>query len=125
MKLASAAAAVAALLLAGSVSATARAAPSPGAYRETARARTTVRFIYTESSAAVGNAMLAFRAAWDGSPRPAGTFATAGTGTGTGLGPRGALAADGRYLVAVNAGSNTVTAFAARRDGSWSRRMAT
>ena len=80
MKLASAAAAVAALLLAGSVSATARAAPSPGAYRETARARTTVRFIYTESSAAVGNAMLAFRAAWDGSLRPAGTFATAGTG---------------------------------------------
>src|SRR3989454_10128051 len=43
----------------------------------------------------------------------AGTVATGGTGTGSGLGSRGALALsdDGRWLFAVNAGSNDVSIF--------------
>src|SRR3989454_12680599 len=43
----------------------------------------------------------------------AGTVATGGTGTGSGLGSQGALALsdDGRWLFAVNAGSNDVSIF--------------
>jgi len=78
--------------------------------------------LYTESDAAAaqgGNAILAFRAQSD-YVIPLASFATGGDGTGTALGSQGALAlADsGKRLVAVNAGSNTVSAFAVESDGN-------
>lgn len=49
----------------------------------------------------------------DGSLTPAGRYATGGTGTNAGLGSQGALALsqDGRWLLAVNAGSSEVSVF--------------
>jgi 6-phosphogluconolactonase (cycloisomerase 2 family) len=78
--------------------------------------------LYTESDAAAaqgGNAVLAFRAQSD-YVIPFASFATGGDGTGTALASQGALAlADsGQRLVAVNAGSNTVSAFAVESDGN-------
>jgi 6-phosphogluconolactonase (cycloisomerase 2 family) len=69
--------------------------------------------VYTSTNSAAGNAVLAFDRA-DGSLTPAGSFATGGTGTGASLGSQGALAlgAGGRFLYVVNAGSNSVSAFA-------------
>jgi 6-phosphogluconolactonase len=68
---------------------------------------------FTMTNAPGGNAVLAFDRAPDGALSSAGTYATGGAGTGAGLGSQGAvtLSDDGRYLLAVNAGSNEVTAF--------------
>lgn len=70
--------------------------------------------VFTLSNAAAGNAVLAFSRAADGSLTAAGSFATQGNGTGAGLGSAGAvtLSRDGRFLFAVNAGSNSITSFA-------------
>lgn len=59
-------------------------------------------------AAAGGNAVAVFTRAGDGTLSAAGTVATGGSGTGSGLGSQGALAMsdDGRWLFAVNAGSN-------------------
>jgi 6-phosphogluconolactonase len=67
--------------------------------------------VYTLSNATTGNAVLVFARAADGSLAPAGSFSTGGLGTGGGLGSQGALilSARGRYLFAVNAGSNQVS----------------
>ncbi|MGD0371884.1 MAG: beta-propeller fold lactonase family protein [Candidatus Dormibacteria bacterium] len=78
--------------------------------------------LYTESNAAAaqgGNAILAFRAQSD-DVIPFASFATGGAGTGTALGSQGALAlaASGQRLVAVNAGTDTVSAFAVESDGN-------
>ena len=72
--------------------------------------------IYTEANATAaqgGNAVLAFRAGADGALMPTGSFSTGGDGTAMSLGSQGAIGAsgDGRYLVAVNAGSNSLSAF--------------
>ncbi len=76
-------------------------------------------FVYTETNASGGNAVLGFERAWDGSLSAIGTFATGGLGSGGGLGSQGALtlAGDGRWLLAVNAGSNDVSLFRVREDG--------
>src|SRR3989442_1754208 len=67
--------------------------------------------VYTLTNAASGNAVLAFERAGDGTLRPAGSFGTRGLGTGGGLGSQGALVSsnDGRWLYAVNAGSNEIS----------------
>src|SRR5207248_7379662 len=64
--------------------------------------------VYVMSNAPAGNAVLAFDRAANGALSPAGSYATGGNGTGAGLGSQGALvlSADGRWLLAVNAGSN-------------------
>lgn len=69
--------------------------------------------VYTITNEAAGNAVLVFARAADGSLTPAGQFATGGTGSGAGLGSQGALALsqDGRWLLAVNAGSHDVSVF--------------
>ena len=76
-------------------------------------------FVYTETNAAGGNAVLAYARAWDGTLSAVGTFATGGLGSGGGLGSQGAvaLAGGGRWLLAVNAGSNDVSLFRVRDDG--------
>ncbi len=72
--------------------------------------------VYTLSNAVAGNTVLAYDRAADGSLTAAGSFATGGTGTGGGLGSQGAvvLSDNGRFVFAVNAGSNDVSALAVR-----------
>jgi len=69
--------------------------------------------LYTQTNDPSGNTVQRFDRAADGSLTPAGTFATGGVGL-AGLGGRqGAveLSGDGRYLYAVNAGSDSVSVF--------------
>src|SRR5438309_8571363 len=60
-----------------------------------------------------GNSVLAYSRGADGSLAFSSSFSTAGLGTGSGLGDQGGLALSrgGRWLFAVNAGSNEVTVF--------------
>lgn len=75
--------------------------------------------IYTASNSPAGNAILLFDRLTDGRLVPAGTVATGGTGTGTGLGNQGGLmlTRDERWLLAVNAGSNSLSVFEVRKRG--------
>lgn len=79
--------------------------------------------VYTMDNQVGANAVLVFDRGVDGALTPAGSIATGGTGTGGGLGNQGAviLAGNGRYLLAVNAGSNDVTSFLVRPNGSLER----
>jgi 6-phosphogluconolactonase len=76
--------------------------------------------VYTLSNETSGNRVLAYSAAADGSLTPAGSYSTGGLGTGGGLGSQGALVVtdDHRHLLAVNAGSDSVSELAVARDGS-------
>src|SRR5438132_2818732 len=69
--------------------------------------------VYALTNQTSGNAVAVFARAADGTLTAAGTVATGGTGTGSGLGSQGALALsdNGRWLFAVNAGSNDVSIF--------------
>src|SRR5262249_13530648 len=75
--------------------------------------------VYTSTNTAGGNRVLAFDRAGNGALSPAGSFATGGDGTGSGLGNQGALAlsARGRFLYAVNAGSDSISTFATAAHG--------
>ena len=75
--------------------------------------------VYTESNATAGNSVLAFHNNGDGTLTPIGAYTTAGNGTGSGLGSQGALVVgdNDHTLVAVNAGSNTISAFKIAEDG--------
>src|SRR5688500_386307 len=75
--------------------------------------------VYTITNAASGNAVLTFRRSPTGVLMPAGTFPTGGTGTGSGLGSGHSLVVsdNGRELVVVNAGSNSISAFRVDHDG--------
>jgi 6-phosphogluconolactonase (cycloisomerase 2 family) len=69
--------------------------------------------LFTQTNDPNGNSVQRFDRAADGSIKPAGTFATGGLGL-AGLGGRqGAveLSGNGRYLYAVNAGSDTLSVF--------------
>jgi 6-phosphogluconolactonase (cycloisomerase 2 family) len=68
---------------------------------------------FTISNEAAGNRVFAFVRGNDGALSPAGSVATGGAGTGAGLGSQSALALsrNGRWLVAVNAGSNDLSTF--------------
>src|SRR4051812_39304382 len=101
------------LLVAASALAVFATAAAAGAGSDTTGA------VYTLTNSTAGNAVAVFDRAPDGSLTPAGTYATGGLGTGAGLGSAGSIvvSADGRYVLAVNAASDTVSAFAADRDG--------
>jgi 6-phosphogluconolactonase len=75
--------------------------------------------VYTLTNSPTGNAVVAFGRAPDGTLRLRGTYPTNGIGTGAGLGSQGALVLDndGRELFAVNAASNSITAFKIRPRG--------
>jgi 6-phosphogluconolactonase len=72
--------------------------------------------VYTMSNAASGNQILVFQRSPEGTLTTLGTIDTGGAGTGGGLGNQGGLTLteDGRWLLAVNAGSNNLTIFAVR-----------
>jgi 6-phosphogluconolactonase (cycloisomerase 2 family) len=82
----------------------------------TARAWEEPGAVFTLSDDPAGNAVLSFSRSGDGSLSAAGSFSTGGRGAGGGLGSQGALtfAGKGRFLLAVNAGSNEVSAFRVR-----------
>jgi 6-phosphogluconolactonase (cycloisomerase 2 family) len=69
--------------------------------------------LYTLSNAVGGNAVLAYSRRADGSLGAPTAYPTGGTGTGGGLGNQGAvtLTRDGRWLAAVDPGSDEVTLF--------------
>jgi 6-phosphogluconolactonase len=75
--------------------------------------------LYTQTNDPAGNAVQRFDRGHDGALRAAGTFPTGGVGLATLGGRQGAveLSDDQGTVYAVNAGSNSVTAFRVRRDG--------
>ena len=75
--------------------------------------------VYTLSNAAAGNAVLVYDRSSDGALTFQNSYLTGGSGSGAGLGSQGAiiLSDDNRWLFAVNAGSNQISAFAVRKDG--------
>ena len=73
--------------------------------------------IYTETNDPTGNEVLAFRVV-HGELTQVGTYPTGGLGADSGLGSQAALVADGDHLIAVNAGSDTVSLFDVARNGS-------
>jgi 6-phosphogluconolactonase (cycloisomerase 2 family) len=75
--------------------------------------------VYTLSNAPAGNAVLVFDRLSDGRLVPLTRVPTGGSGTGGGLGNQGAVILSGneRWLLTVNAGSNSVSVFAVRRRG--------
>ena len=86
--------------------AVASAAPDPGA-------------VYVLGNQPSGNRVLVYERAPDGTLTAAGSVDAGGLGTGGGLGSQGAIVTDaaGRYVYAVNAGSNSIAAFRVTRDG--------
>ena len=75
--------------------------------------------VYALSNATSGNAVLVYARGADGSFSPSGSYATGGLGSGNGLGSQGAVtvSGNGRFVLAVNAGSNTISSFAVKSDG--------
>jgi 6-phosphogluconolactonase len=75
--------------------------------------------VYTQTNAPEGNEILLFRRDARGGLKLSDRMRTEGLGTGAGLGSQGALVLtwDARYLYAVNAGSDTISAFARDRRG--------
>jgi 6-phosphogluconolactonase len=74
--------------------------------------------VYTMTNATSGNEVVVFDATEKGMLSQT-SVATGGLGTGAGLGSQGsiALSQNSRWLFAVNAGSNQVSAFAVNKDG--------
>ena len=75
--------------------------------------------VYALTNGTGGNAVAVYNRAADGTLTAAGTISTGGLGTGGGLGNQGALALneDGSRLYAINAGSNSVSAFSVASSG--------
>lgn len=69
--------------------------------------------VFTMTNASDGNEIVAFARSADGQLTPDGSYATGGTGSGAGLGSQGALvlSENGRWLFAVNAGSDSISVF--------------
>jgi len=103
-------AAVLGLAAAGAVAAVAgpaHAADGPGA----------AGAVYTMTNSPGGNAIEAYARASDGSLTPAGTYPTGGDGGTLGSGHSITASRDGSVVVNINAGSNSVSAFAATPRG--------
>ena len=75
--------------------------------------------VYALSNDASGNAVLVYERGSDGSLAYTGSVPTGGLGAGNGLGSQGAVtvSGNGRIVLAVNAGSNSVSTFAVENDG--------
>lgn len=73
--------------------------------------------VYEATNAAAGNAIQVFERADDGSLSVGALVPTGGLGTGSSLGSQGGVTRDGRHLLVVNGGDNTVTSFVITNDG--------
>jgi 6-phosphogluconolactonase len=107
--LALATAVLAALVLASTAMATARADDHDDAPNA----------VYTLTNSPTGNAVVVYSRSGDGSLEPTGSVPTGGNGSGAGLGSQDAVVVsdEGRFLFAVNAGSNSVSSFRIREHG--------
>jgi 6-phosphogluconolactonase len=76
-----------------------------------------VSAVYTLSNSAAGNEVIVFSRSGKGHLSPAGSYSTGGLGTGGGLGSQGAVVLSGKFLFAVNAGSDEVSVLKVRRNG--------
>jgi 6-phosphogluconolactonase len=85
----------------------------------TAGDRAAVGAAYSISNAAGGNELVVYARSASGSLTPAASVSAGGLGTGGGLASQGAVTVtdDGRTVLAVNPGSNSVAAFAVRPGG--------
>ena len=73
--------------------------------------------VYTMTNSPTGNAIEAYARASDGSLTPSGTYPTGGDGGTLGSGHSIVVSRDGSVVVNVNAGSNSISAFAATPRG--------
>ena len=85
-------------------------------------ASSVVGHLYVNDNTAGANTIAGFDRHADGTltPIPGSPFPTSGAGTGHGIGAQGALqqTSDGRYLIAVDAGSNQISVLRVGPDGS-------
>ena len=90
----------------------------------TAGASPVVGHVYVDDNTAGTNTIGAFDRHADGSltPTAGSPFAAGGAGTGSGLASQGAIqfSADGRYVLAADAGSNQISVLQVHRDGALS-----
>jgi 6-phosphogluconolactonase (cycloisomerase 2 family) len=104
------------------VAVTALAASAAGAESAPATASPVVGQVYVNDNTAVTNTVAGFDRHADGSLTPisGSPFATGGAGTGTTLASQGALqiSDDGKYLLAVDAGSNEISVLRISHDGA-------
>jgi 6-phosphogluconolactonase len=84
-----------------------------------ARMPDAVGAVYTASNSAAGNAVLMFDRSADGTLTLVNAFGTGGNGSGNGLGNQGGLVmtADGKFVLAVNAGSHDVSVLRTTQNG--------
>ncbi len=75
--------------------------------------------VYTATNSVNGNAVVVFDRTSDGGLTYVNAFATGGSGSGNGLGNQGGLAltADGKFVLAVNAGTNDVSVLQTTNSG--------
>ena len=75
--------------------------------------------VYTMDNASAGNHVLYYSRAADGSLTYVSSFSTMGTGTGSALASQGSIALtnNGRFLLVVNAGSNSISVFSVASNG--------
>jgi 6-phosphogluconolactonase len=73
--------------------------------------------VYTMTNSPGGNAIEAYARASDGTLTPAGSYPTGGDGGALGSGHSIVVSRDGSVVVNVNAGSNSISAFAATAQG--------
>jgi 6-phosphogluconolactonase len=111
-----------ALVLGVAAAAATAAVAVPASASASADSSPVVGHVYVNDNTAGTNTIGAFDRHADGTltPEPGSPFAAGGTGTGAGLASQGALqiAPDGRFLIAVDAGSNQVSVLRIRHDGS-------
>jgi 6-phosphogluconolactonase len=79
-------------------------------------------YVYVDDNTAGTNTVAAFTRAADGTltPVPGSPFNAGGAGTGGGLASQGAIqvSSDGRYVIAVEAGSNQISVLRIEHDGT-------
>ena len=93
-----------------------------GVFADGTRDDEKVGAVYAMTNAATGNEVVIFDRDFEGMLTSAGSIATGGTGSGSALDPLGSqgalvLSEDGRWIVAVNAGSNEISVLRILRDG--------
>ena len=71
----------------------------------------TAGYVYTQTNAAAGNRVVAYSRSSSGTLTWAASYPTGGNGTGAGLGSQGSVTVSDNVLLAVNAGSNSLTSF--------------
>src|SRR5262245_59737309 len=108
-------------ILAGLLAAATAAIPATASAATSAATSPVIGHVYLNDITAGTNTIAGFDRHADGtlSPLAGSPFAAGGAGTGAGLASQGALqsSSDGRYLIAVDAGSNQLSVLGIKNDG--------